>query len=183
MAFKIKLIAAGASFCLALVLGAPVLAQQPQTGPQGIGAPQGERGGGGPRGERHRGGPRGRGMGFERILRELDLTEAQQGQARVIIERFLANIKPQREELKSLHEQREQQPQGGDNEQIASRAQALRAQIDESHKAMRGELLNILTPEQRAKVEQMETEMRERHEQMRQRHRDRQERQTQDNQQ
>jgi Spy/CpxP family protein refolding chaperone len=103
-----------------------------------------------------------------RILRELNLTEAQQQQARTIVENHLAAIKPQREELSRLREQREQGAVQGD---VSQRAKELRAQIQESMKNTRAQLLNILTAEQRAKFDQMETEFKARREQMRERHR------------
>ena len=103
-----------------------------------------------------------------RMLRQLDLTEAQQQQSRNIVENYLAAIKPQREELMKLREQKEQGAESGD---LHSRAQALRTQIHESTKNMRAQLLTILTPEQRARLDQMEAEFKGRRDERRERRR------------
>ena len=108
-------------------------------------------------------------MHMLRILRELDLTEAQQQQARTIIENHLAATKPQREELLKL---REEWKQNGESTDLQSRARALHEQIQESAKNMRAQLLAMLTPDQRAKLDQMETEFKARREQRRERRRD-----------
>ena len=102
------------------------------------------------------------------VLRQLDLTEAQQQQARAIVENHLAAIKPQREELLKL---REQSKEGTNETDVQSRAQALRAQIHESAQNMRSQLLALLTPDQRARLDQMEMEHKARREQMRERRR------------
>ncbi|HEV2912806.1 MAG TPA: Spy/CpxP family protein refolding chaperone [Pyrinomonadaceae bacterium] len=153
---------------LLFVLSMPVFAQQSgTTGDDRAGdAQQGERGPG-------RGRYRGRGdRGFMRLLRELDLTEAQAEQARTIIENHKAAIEPQRQELFRLREQREQ---GADQADLQPRAQALREQIHESAKNMRAQLLSILTPDQRAKLDQMETEFKARRAERRERRRPQQE--------
>lgn len=150
----------------ALLLGllfasAPAFAQQPQEAPGAEG--RAERG-------LHRGGRRGgRGdMHILRMLRQLELTEAQQQQARTIAENYLAAIKPQREELMKLREQKEQ---GAENADLHSRAQALRTQIHESTRTMHEQLLAILTPEQRTRLDQMQAEFKGRRERMRERRR------------
>jgi Spy/CpxP family protein refolding chaperone len=157
MSLSSKLTLAGLTLGLALSVGAPVFAQQqPQTGERD--AQRGERRGDGPR---HRGKRGGGDMGFLRILRQLDLTEAQSAQARTIIENHMAATKSQREELMKLREQREQ---GGDQADVSSRAKELRQQLQTSAKDMRAQLLTILTPDQRAKFDQMETEFKARRE-------------------
>lgn len=145
-----------------LVLSAPVFAQQPQEAPaSGADARRDARG------SRHRRGERGD-MHMLRVLSQLDLTEAQQQQARTIVENHLAAIKPQREELLKL---REQWKEGANETDIQSRAQPLRAQIQESSRNMRSQLLAILTPDQRTRLDQMETEFKARREQRRERRR------------
>ena len=150
----------GVVLALGLVLsfGVAAFAQQPQSGD----AQQQRQG----REGRRRGGPRGEDFGMMRGLRELNLTEAQQQQARTIFERVNANIKPQREQLIQLREQYEA---GNAPADAQERAKALRAQIHESAKAMRAELLGILTPEQRTKLEQIEKDRKARRDEMRQR--------------
>jgi Spy/CpxP family protein refolding chaperone len=105
-------------------------------------------------------------MGSLRILRQLDLTEAQAAQARTIIENHMQATKSQREELMRLREQREQDAPQADS---SSRARELRQQLQESAKNMRAQLLTILTPDQRARFDQMETEFKARRQRMRER--------------
>lgn len=147
-----------------LILSAPAFAQQPQEAPPS-GADTGGRAARGP----HRGRRGGRGdMHVLRMLRQLELTEAQQQQTRNIVENYLAAIKPPREELMRLREQKEQ---GAESTDLHSRAQALRTQIHESTKNMRAQLLAILTQDQRARLDQMEAEFKGRRERMRERRR------------
>jgi Spy/CpxP family protein refolding chaperone len=162
MVLKIKLTGIALSLGF-LVVSAPVFAQQPQAPAPGDGGEQQQS----ERGPRQR--RRGPGdMHMLRQLGELQLTEAQQQQARAIIENHLAAIKPQREELLKL---REQPKEGANETDVQSRAQALRAQIHESAQNMRSQLLALLTPDQRAKLDQMEMEHKARREQMRERRR------------
>ncbi len=151
----------GAALLLGILLfSATAFAQQPQTSAPGAGEQrQGERG---PR-HRRRGA---RDMHMLRQLRQLGLTEAQQQQARTIVVTHMEATKPQREELLKL---REQWKEGTNNADVQSKAQALRAQIQESAKNMRTQLLAILTPDQRAKLDQMEMEHKARREQRRER--------------
>ncbi len=116
---------------------------------------RGHRGGKGMRGERARG-----------FMRGLELTEAQRQQMSAIRQRFTETIKPQREALRQLREEQRNNSSGTDN---GERAQALRAQIGEASKAMREEMLNVLTPAQRTQIEQQKQEMQNRREQFRQR--------------
>lgn len=108
-------------------------------------------------------------MGMMRILRELNLTDSQQQQARVIIERFAQSIQPQREALRQLHGQYEQGTTPSDD--TRSRAKQLRGEIREAMQRARGEVVAILTAEQRTKLEQMELERKSRHEERRGRRR------------
>ena len=154
----------GVGLALGLVIsfGAAAFAQQPQGGDaqQQQQRQQGREG-------RRRGGPGGgEGFGMMRGLRELNLSDAQQQQARAIFERFNASTKPQREQLMQLREQFEA---GNAPADAQERVKALREQIHESAKAMNAELLGILTPEQRTKFEQMQKERKARRDEMRQR--------------
>jgi Spy/CpxP family protein refolding chaperone len=163
MALRKTLTFAALALGLTLAFSAHAFAQQPQPQSGDSQQQQQERGGrrrGGPRGER------GEGFGMLRGLRELNLSEAQQQQARAIFDRFAANIRPQREQLMQLREQSRAGNAAADTEE---RAKALRAQIHESEKAMRAELLTILTPEQRTQLEQTEKERKARRDEMRQR--------------
>lgn len=158
MALRKNLMGVGLALGLVLICGAAAFAQQPQG--QETQRQQGERG------ERRRGGPRGEGFGMMRGLRELNLSDAQQQQARAIFERFAANIKPQREQLMQLREQYKDGNAPADAEQ---KAKALREQIHASEKAMQTELLGILTPEQRTQFEQMQKDRKAKRDEMRKR--------------
>lgn len=158
--------------CLGLViamacLATTAVAQQTATGQQDNAPESMQREG--------RRGPRGKGRRDHRMmgmmrggLRDLNLTEAQQQQARAIFERFGESVRPQREALQQLRTQAEQ---GASAEDIAGRAKQLRGEIREAMKGARSELVNILTPEQRAKFEQAQQERKARHEERRGRRR------------
>ena len=159
----------GASFALGLLItfSLPAVAQQTATTTtQDEGSQQQtERAG---KKRWHRGG--GHGMrGGMRMFRELDLSEAQKQQASAIIERYKESTKPQREEMRQLHQQKGQTATGAVDAQAQARAEALRTELRESHKRMQDELLTILTPDQRAKWEQLKAERKARHEDWRKR--------------
>ncbi len=154
MSFSNKLTTAGLTLGLTLAFGTFALAQTTPTRPDS--------------GAMHRGGERGmmgkhrghkgegrEGAGAMRLMRELDLTDAQKQQARAIMERFAASTKTQREELRGLREQR---AQGTLTADAQANAKTVRMQLAESNRNMHNELLAILTPEQRAKFETLEKE-------------------------
>lgn len=150
----------GASLTLGLVLGfnAVAFAQQPQTPAQGTGQPaEGTERFGRKGGHREMG-------GIMRMMRELDLTDAQKQQAHAIFERFNTSTKTQREELHKLREQKEQ---GTLTPEAEARAQQLHAEMRESMKQIHMELIAILTPEQRAKLEQRQKEFKARRQEKR----------------
>jgi len=115
---------------------------------------------------RHEGrGPHGdgfghRGGGERRIFSQLNLTDAQRQQLADIHQRYGQDSKAQREELRQLFETR----RGGGTltpEQEA-RAKELREQLRASSEKMHGELLAVLTPEQRDQLKQMRERFHER---------------------
>lgn len=105
-----------------------------------------------------------RGMPLFRLMRDLNLTDAQKEQARAIVERFKTSIEPQRQALRELHKQSEQ---GTFSDDVRERAIALRGEIHESLKSAHNELLTILTAEQRAQYDQMDLQMKARREERR----------------
>jgi periplasmic protein CpxP/Spy len=146
MSLQRKLIGSVLTLGLSMTFAAAAYAQQQ---PQDSGQQQEERWE--RRGERRRGmGKRGHG-GVRRLFRELNLTEAQQQQLRAIEERYEASIRPQREEMRRLHESN----QGELSEDVKARMQALRAEMRQAMTGLREEMLNVLTPEQRAHLEQL----------------------------
>ena len=164
MSLQSRLTGATLVLGLLVIFSLPALAQQPSTAQDGADTQQQtERAG-----KRWHRGERGM-HGMMGIFRELNLTDAQQQQARAIIERYEASTKPQRDEMRQLFEQKQQGTATADAE---ARAQTLRAQLRESHKQMRDELLTILTPDQRARLEQIKQERKARHEEWRKRRQD-----------
>ncbi len=101
-----------------------------------------------------------------RIMRDLKLTDAQEQQARSIVERFKTSIEPQRQALMELHKQKEQ---GTTTDDMRAKAQPLRAQIDEAQQNMQAELLALLTSEQRTQYDQLEKQWKERRDERRSR--------------
>lgn len=160
MALRKFLTFAVLALSLTAALASSVLAQQ--TGSTGAQDEQQQQGREGKRVRRGRG----HGFGLLRGLRELNLSDAQREQVRAIFTRFAETIRPQREQLQQL---REQKRDGNVTADVRERAQALRAQIDEYEKAMRVEILGVLTPEQRTRFEAMEQERKTRRDEMRRR--------------
>jgi Spy/CpxP family protein refolding chaperone len=102
-------------------------------------------------------------MGGFRALRQLNLTDAQKQQARTIIQSNFASTKASREELAKLRSQRRDgtlTPEG------MARAKELRQQFQESRQGVRSQLAGILTPEQKAKLEEMIKTRRANHEKL-----------------
>ncbi len=159
MSFSNKLTTTCLTLGLTMAFGTLAFAQTTQPAPPpGSGTAQGEGRG---MGKHHQHMGEGQeGMGGLRLMRELDLTDAQKQQTRVIRERYAASTKTQREELRQLHEQKEQGTLPAD---AKTKAEALRTQLTESNKNMRSELFAILTPEQRTKFETLEKERKNEH--------------------
>lgn len=139
---------AGAVLTLGLILTFSVAAfAQEQTGAKPQPPARGMRGEG-------RGG-RGS-MPMMRLLRNLNLTDAQRQDVQTILERFRQNTAEARNALMLMRGQREQ---GDLSDADREKAEALHAQMKEAQTQMRAELLAILTPEQRAQFEKKEQEM------------------------
>jgi Spy/CpxP family protein refolding chaperone len=99
-----------------------------------------------------RGGRRHARSGRQRALAELDLSDAQKQQARTIIQTQAQNTKPQREELRQLMQQWRTgtlTPEG------QARAKELRQQLMESRKGVHAQMQNVLSAEQKVKLQEM----------------------------
>lgn len=101
--------------------------------------------------------------------RELGLTEAQQQQLRGIHERQFENTKAQREELMSLREKRQN---GTFTDADEARAKELRQQLRSTMEGTHTEVLNVLTTEQRARLDELKAERKARREERRERRRE-----------
>jgi Spy/CpxP family protein refolding chaperone len=160
MSLRKKLIGAGLTLGLTFATSALALAQQPSPFPQDNGQQQqGMRRG---KGGRHGMGRKGPG-GMLRLMNQLNLTDAQREQIRAIEDRFESSTKSQREELRRLHDS----TQGEPSADAQARWQALRAELGQAMRARHQEVLNVLTQEQRAQLEQMKRERKARREERR----------------
>jgi len=105
--------------------------------------------------------------GLRGLRRQLDLTDAQREQLRALRQSGRGADEDERAELRELRRLRRQ---GGTlSPEQQARAQALREQLRASGEARRQQFLSVLTPEQRAQLEQQRSEMRGRREERRQR--------------
>jgi Spy/CpxP family protein refolding chaperone len=126
---------------------------------------KGEGRGPGMRGEGRHGGPGGP-RGILRGLHSVDLTEAQRTQIKGIMD-------SKRESFRQVHEQMRDlgraKHDGTMTPEQETQFKTLRDQIKANADATRQEVLNVLTTEQRTKLEQFEQEMKQRREERRQR--------------
>ena len=152
----------GLSMGLLIAFGAAAQAQQPQTSTQNP-APgtEGTRPFGRKEGRGFRGGPGPGGSFGPRILRELNLTDAQKEQVRSIMQQNFAGNKAVREELLQLGEKRRQGTLTADDQ---TRARTLHDQMRASMKDTESKIGAILTAEQKAKVEELMKERKANHE-------------------
>lgn len=110
----------------------------------------------GQRGDLHRRGPgMGHRGGIGHLIRELNLTDEQRQQARNIMQRRMEGTKSQREELFKLREKRIAGTFTADDE---ARAKSLRQEMRAAMAGARGEMEALLTPEQKARLEQLKQE-------------------------
>lgn len=132
-------------------------------GREGRGGRMGRHDGGGRFGEGHGG----RGGMERRELRRLNLTDAQRQQMREIESRYAQSFRTQREEMRKLHELRQS---GGTlmPEQQES-ARRMREELRANADKMRGEIQNLLTPEQREQMRKQREEMKQRREEFKSR--------------
>ena len=96
-------------------------------------------------------------------LRELNLTDQQRQQARTIMQGQAQSTQSQRQELRQLMQQRRAGTLSADG---VTRAQELRKQLRQGRQATHTQLLALLTPEQKTKLEEMRKARRADHERM-----------------
>lgn len=114
----------------------------------------GEGRGPGMRGGRH-GGP----MGMLRGLRDVDLTEAQRTQIRGILESKRDSFKQVHDQMRELGRAKHEGTMTAEQE---AQFKTLRDQIKANSEATRQEVLNVLTADQKTKLEQFQQEMKQR---------------------
>jgi len=142
MFLRTKLTVAGLMLSLT-AFGAVALGQQPRISPDAV-APQGNR----PRPAQNamRQAP------ILRVLRQLNLTDAQKQQMRTIFQTSFQTTKAQRQELRQLTRQWRE---GTLTAEGLVRANELHKQLNEARKSMHTQLAGILTPEQKTKLDEI----------------------------
>lgn len=132
---------------ISLFAGGVTLAQQTQTSVQNPAVQQTRRPGMARRATQRR-----ERQPMFRLLRQLNLTDQQKQQARSIIQGNLSSNKAQRQEMRQLTQQWRQ---GTLSQEGLARSNELRNQLRERRKAVRDQLAGILTPEQKARLEEI----------------------------
>jgi protein CpxP len=150
---------------MSLALAAPLAFAQNTTGQQEGSATEAQKEGRHRHGE-GRGGWEGRGekrgMGGM-MFRGLDLTDAQKAQAKQIHESHSASVNALRQQIRAKHQEIRQAEQGGTfNEALATQklteVASIQAKLMGEEFQIRQQMLGILTPEQKAKLEQRRNE-------------------------
>jgi Spy/CpxP family protein refolding chaperone len=105
----------------------------------------------------------GRGMGFERGLRALDLTEDQQAALKSIMQEERQASEPQRNQIREVRQQIRTLLDSGKADptevgRLTIQAHTLGKQLREQHKRAFERFEAQLTPEQKAKLDQMKQE-------------------------
>ncbi|MDT7542763.1 MAG: motif family protein [Acidobacteriota bacterium] len=95
-----------------------------------------------------------------RALRDLNLSDAQRQQLRDIEKRYAQTFRADREEMRKLMEARRSGTTLTPEQE--TRARQLREELRANAERMRGEIQNILTPEQRQQLQQHRDEMKQR---------------------
>ena len=108
-------------------------------------------------------GLRGRRLDMPGLNRSLNLSDEQRQQQRAIMQRYFAATKSQREELFKLREKRFE---GSFTAEDQARAKSLHLEMRNSMSGIRGEMLGILTPEQRTQMETFRKEREQKREEM-----------------
>jgi protein CpxP len=104
----------------------------------------------------------------QRMAAELGLTEQQQTQIKQILQNEKTNVQPLRDQLRSAHQQMLAATRGGafDEAQvrtIANQQAQTQANLIVEREKVKAEIYKVLTPDQRAKADQMQAQMGQRH--------------------
>ena len=108
------------------------------------------------------------------FFKQLNLTDDQKAKMKQIRESFAENNKPLREQVQAKRQELRQANEGGTfNEALTTQKLTeiapLEAKLMGEGIRMRQEMLSVLTPEQKAQLDQAKAQFKARHEQMRQR--------------
>jgi len=144
MFLRTKLSVVGLIFGV-LLFGGAASAQQPQQNNNSAGPQRGP--------QMRRMMMRRRGMGgMMRGFRQLNLTDQQRQQMRSIVQAQFQSSQSQRQEMRQLMQKRRAGALTADD---TTRATALRQQLMQSRQGVRTQLQNVLTAEQKTKLEEM----------------------------
>ena len=99
--------------------------------------------------------------GHARLLQQLNLTDGQKQQARAIMQANREGNKTQRQEMRQLNQQWRQ---GTLSAEGLERAKTLRAQLRETRQAERAQMMNVLTAEQKTRLQELRQAYRANHE-------------------
>jgi len=155
---KFKLVAIASLSAVVLAIGSIAVAQSVKAG----------RGNGqGPRGAWHEGMRRG-GFGADRIFARLNLTDDQKAKIKQIRETFGATNKPLFDQLKAKRQELRQASEGGTfNEALATQKltemAGLEAKLMGARFQLHQQMLSVLTPEQKAQLDQMKAQFKANH--------------------
>ena len=151
---KVKLVAIASLSAVVLAIGSIAVAQSVKTG----------RGNGqGPRGAWHGEGMKRGGFGADRIFARLNLTDDQKSKIKQIRENFGTTNKPLLDQVKAKRQELRQASEGGTfNEALATQKltemAGLQAKLMGARFQLRQQMLSVLTPEQKAQLDQMKAQ-------------------------
>jgi protein CpxP len=131
----------------AMLIGGTAAAQQPQPNNTTVTPPAGRNRQTREMRMRHRGR---RGVG--RALQQLNLSDQQRQQMRSIAQSQIQSTQTQRQELRQLAQKRRT---GTLTDAEMTRAKELRQHVMQSRQGVRAQMLTVLTPEQKAKLEEL----------------------------
>jgi len=130
----------------AILFGGTAFAQQPQPNNNGVAPTR-------PNRQMRQMKMRRRGMrGMARGFRQLNLTDQQRQQMRSIAQSQVQSTQAQRQELRQLAQKRKTGPL---TDAETARAKELRQQLTQSRQGVHTQMLAVLTPDQKAKVDEM----------------------------
>jgi Spy/CpxP family protein refolding chaperone len=154
---RVKLVAIASLSAVVLAIGSIAVAQSVKSG-----------NGQGPRGAWHGEGMRRGGFGADRIVSRLNLTDDQKAKIKQIRESFATTNKPLLDQLKAKRQELRQASEGGTfNEALATQKltemAGLQAKLMGARFQLRQQMLSVLTPEQKAQLDQMKAQFKANH--------------------
>lgn len=106
----------------------------------------------------------GNGRGGDKVMKELNLTDAQKAQIKQIRDAFKQQNSSQIAQLKSLRDQMKAAREAKNTDQMKSLRDQMKTAMEAmkpAHEKLRADIAAVLTPEQRAKLEQLKADRKE----------------------